>query len=30
MIGSAARFVPALPYPEYLGLDAYATGEAAA
>jgi N6-L-threonylcarbamoyladenine synthase len=30
MIGSAARFVPALPYPEYLGLDAYATGEPAA
>jgi N6-L-threonylcarbamoyladenine synthase len=28
MIGSAARFVPALPYPAYLGLDAYATGEA--
>jgi N6-L-threonylcarbamoyladenine synthase len=28
MIGSAARFVPALPYPEYLGIDAYATGEA--
>jgi N6-L-threonylcarbamoyladenine synthase len=28
MIASAARFVPALPYPEYLGLDAYATGEA--
>ena len=27
MIASAARFVPALPYPEYLGLDAYATGE---
>jgi N6-L-threonylcarbamoyladenine synthase len=29
MIGSAARFVPALPYPQYLALDAYATGEAA-
>ena len=28
MIASAARFVRALPYPEYLGLDAYATGEA--
>jgi N6-L-threonylcarbamoyladenine synthase len=27
MIASAARFVPALPYPEYLGLDVYATGE---
>jgi N6-L-threonylcarbamoyladenine synthase len=27
MIGSAARFVRALPYPDYLGLDAYATGE---
>ena len=27
MIGSAARFVEALPYPEYLGLDAYASGE---
>jgi N6-L-threonylcarbamoyladenine synthase len=27
MIGSAARWVDALPYPEYLGLDAYATGE---
>jgi tRNA N6-adenosine threonylcarbamoyltransferase len=27
MIASAARFVPALPYPDYLGLDAYATGE---
>ena len=27
MIGGAARFVQALPYPEYLGLDAYATGE---
>ncbi len=29
MIASAARFVPALPYPEYLGLDVYATGERA-
>ncbi len=27
MIASAARFAPALAYPEYLGLDAYATGE---
>jgi N6-L-threonylcarbamoyladenine synthase len=27
MIGSAARFVPAMPYPDYLGLDVYATGE---
>jgi len=27
MIASAARFVRALPYPEYLALDAYATGE---
>jgi N6-L-threonylcarbamoyladenine synthase len=27
MIGSAARFAHALPYPQYLGLDAYATGE---
>jgi N6-L-threonylcarbamoyladenine synthase len=27
MIGSAARFTQAVPYPEYLGLDAYATGE---
>jgi N6-L-threonylcarbamoyladenine synthase len=27
MIGSAARFAAALPYPRYLGLDAYATGE---
>ena len=29
MIASAARFVPALPFPEYLGLDVYATGERA-
>lgn len=28
MIASAARFVPALPYPDYLALDAYSTGEA--
>jgi tRNA N6-adenosine threonylcarbamoyltransferase len=27
MIASAARYVPALPYPEYLGLEVYATGE---
>jgi N6-L-threonylcarbamoyladenine synthase len=27
MIASAARYVPALPYPEYLSLDAYASGE---
>jgi N6-L-threonylcarbamoyladenine synthase len=27
MIGGAARFAVALPYPEYLSLDAYATGE---
>jgi N6-L-threonylcarbamoyladenine synthase len=27
MIASAARFVEALPYPDYLGLDVYATGE---
>jgi N6-L-threonylcarbamoyladenine synthase len=27
MIASAARYVPALPYPDYLGLDVYATGE---
>jgi N6-L-threonylcarbamoyladenine synthase len=27
MIGGAARFAQALPYPDYLGLDAYATGE---
>ena len=27
MIASAARFVDALSYPEYLGLDVYATGE---
>jgi N6-L-threonylcarbamoyladenine synthase len=27
MIGGAARFVPSLAYPEYLALDAYATGE---
>jgi N6-L-threonylcarbamoyladenine synthase len=27
MIASAARFGPRLPYPQYLGLDAYASGE---
>ncbi|HEV3093768.1 MAG TPA: tRNA (adenosine(37)-N6)-threonylcarbamoyltransferase complex transferase subunit TsaD [Solirubrobacteraceae bacterium] len=27
MIASAARYAPRLAYPEYLGLDAYATGE---
>jgi N6-L-threonylcarbamoyladenine synthase len=27
MIASAARFAPRLPYPDYLPLDAYATGE---
>jgi N6-L-threonylcarbamoyladenine synthase len=27
MIGSAARYVPALPYPQYLNVDVYATGE---
>ena len=30
MIASAARFAPALRYPDYLALDAYATGEAPA
>lgn len=30
MIGSAARFAPRLAYPEYLGFDAFATGESAA
>ena len=29
MIASAARFLDALPYPEYLDLDVYATGERA-
>jgi N6-L-threonylcarbamoyladenine synthase len=29
MIASAARFGPQLPYPDYLHLDAYATGERA-
>ncbi len=27
MIASAARYVPAVPYPDYLGVEAYATGE---
>jgi N6-L-threonylcarbamoyladenine synthase len=27
MIASAARYVEPIPYPDYLGLDAYATGE---
>ncbi len=27
MIGSAARFAPALAYPDYLGYDAFASGE---
>ncbi len=27
MIGSAARYVPASPFPAYLGLDVYASGE---
>jgi N6-L-threonylcarbamoyladenine synthase len=30
MIGSAARFAPRLSYPDYLGYDAFATGEAMA
>ncbi|MEA2194078.1 MAG: tRNA N6-adenosine threonylcarbamoyltransferase, partial [Solirubrobacteraceae bacterium] len=29
MIASAARFAEALPFPEYLALDAYASGERA-
>jgi N6-L-threonylcarbamoyladenine synthase len=29
MIASAGRYVEALPYPDYLGLDAYASGERA-
>ena len=28
MIASAARFTEAIPYPDYLGFDAFATGEA--
>jgi hypothetical protein len=27
MIASAARYVEALPYPDYLGIDVYASGE---
>jgi N6-L-threonylcarbamoyladenine synthase len=27
MIASAARFADVMPYPDYLGLDVYATGE---
>ena len=27
MIASAARYVPAIPFPEYLSLDVYASGE---
>jgi N6-L-threonylcarbamoyladenine synthase len=27
MIGSAARFAPRIPYPDYLSFDAFATGE---
>jgi N6-L-threonylcarbamoyladenine synthase len=30
MIGSAARFAPRIPYPDYLDYDAFATGERAA
>ena len=30
MIGSAARFAPPLPYPDYLGYHAFATGDAPA
>ena len=30
MIGSAARFAPRIEYPDYLGYDAFATGEAPA
>ena len=30
MIGSAARFAPRIPYPDYLPYDAFATGETAA
>jgi N6-L-threonylcarbamoyladenine synthase len=29
MIASAARYVPAQPFPEYLDVDVYATGERA-
>ncbi|HEX7058750.1 MAG TPA: tRNA (adenosine(37)-N6)-threonylcarbamoyltransferase complex transferase subunit TsaD [Solirubrobacterales bacterium] len=30
MIGSAARFAPRIPYPDYLSYDAFATGETVA
>ena len=30
MIGSAARYAPPIAYPDYLGYDAFATGERAA
>jgi N6-L-threonylcarbamoyladenine synthase len=30
MIGAAARFAPRIPYPDYLGYDAFATGETVA
>jgi N6-L-threonylcarbamoyladenine synthase len=30
MIGSAARYAPRIPYPDYLGYDAFASGEARA
>jgi N6-L-threonylcarbamoyladenine synthase len=30
MIGSAARYVEPIPYPDYLGYDAFATGESGA
>jgi N6-L-threonylcarbamoyladenine synthase len=30
MIGSAARFAPPIPFPDYLGYDAFGTGEARA
>ena len=29
MVASAARYVDAVPYPDYLALDAYASREAA-
>ena len=29
MIGSAARWARPVPYPDYLGYDAFATGESA-
>jgi N6-L-threonylcarbamoyladenine synthase len=30
MIGSAARYVGPIPYPDYLGYDAFASGETSA